>query len=151
MDRTLEELAGYSLPSGEGDGISANRVKLFVVLAVLVGAFVYLSFVAFQSATRYYYTVAELQEIGPSETGQVLRVNGKLVPGSFVRQEGSTMAKFSLTDGEATLTAFLDGVVPDLFFNEHSEIVLEGIYEPDGTFQSQQMTVKCPSKYVAAG
>jgi cytochrome c-type biogenesis protein CcmE len=42
-----------------------------------------------------------------------------------------------------------DGVLPDLFFNEHSEIILEGVYIPGHDFQSENVIVKCPSKYVA--
>ena len=47
------------------------------------------------------------------------------------------------------MTAMHQGVLPDLFFNEHSEIILEGSYGTDGVFQSENVIVKCPSKYVA--
>jgi len=36
---------------------------------------------------------------------------------------------------------------PDLFFNEHSEIILEGRYDSNRNFQSNNIIVKCPSKY----
>ena len=45
----------------------------------------------------------------------------------------------------------MTAVVPDLFFNQHSEIILEGSYGDDGVFYSESVIVKCPSKYVAAG
>ena len=35
------------------------------------------------------------------------------------------------------------------FFNEHSEIILEGSHNPGKEFDSQNVIVKCPSKYVA--
>ena len=54
---------------------------------------------------------------------------------------------FSLTDGQDTINAVHDGVVPDLFFNEHSEILLEGTYGPEGMFDAEAIIVKCPSKY----
>ena len=79
-----------------------------------------------------------------------MRVSGKLMPGSFHRDDGSTMANFTLTDGSETLAAAHDGIVPDLFFNEHSEIILEGTRGPNGLFESQNVIVKCPSKYIAA-
>ena len=50
-----------------------------------------------------------------------------------------------------TLRSVHDGVVPDLFFNEHSELILEGTYTPDGVFESENIIVRCPSKYVAGG
>ncbi len=133
---------------GEEGLLTARNVKIFLAVAVLAGAFGYFAFVAFQSAARFYYTVGEVHESASS--GQVVRVSGKLVPDSFHREEDSTLARFTLTDGTQTLPAVHDGVVPDLFFNEHSEIILEGALRPDGVFESHDVTVKCPSKYIAA-
>ena len=123
---------------------------MLVGLVVLVGALGYFAFVAFQSATVYYYTVGELNDLGPTPDGKAVRVSGKLVPDSFSRGESSTLANFHLTDGSETLAAVHEGVVPDLFFNEHSEIILEGSYLANGVFESQNVIVKCPSKYIAA-
>ncbi len=134
----------------EGGILSSNRGKLLIALVVLIGAFGYLGFIAFQSATVYYYTVGELQDLGPTPEGRMVRVNGKLVEDSFERIDTSTLARFSLTDGSDTLSAAHDGILPNLFFNEHSEIILEGSYGQDGVFQSHNVIVKCPSKYVAA-
>ena len=134
----------------EGGAIFTNRGKLLVALVVLVGALGYLALMAFQSATVYYYTVGELSDLGATQEGRTVRVSGKLVPGSFLREDLSTLARFELSDGAQSLRATHDGLVPDLFFNEHSEIILEGSYGPDGVFASQNVLVKCPSKYVAA-
>ena len=134
----------------EGGTIFTHRGKVLIGLLVLIGALGYLAFVAFQSATVYYYTVGELSELEPTSGGKIVRVSGKLVPGSFFRENGSTVARFDLTDSSVTLRAVHDGVLPDLFFNDHSEIILEGNHTPDGVFQSQNVIVKCPSKYVAA-
>ena len=118
-------------------------------LAVLVSALGYFAFLAFESATVYYYTVGEIRDRGPAEAGELVRVNGKLVPESFTRGDDAILAHFNLTDGDETLSAVHSGVLPDLFFNEHSEIILEGTYGPDGVFRSENVIVKCPSKYVA--
>ncbi len=126
-----------------------NRFKLLVALVVLVAAAGYFAFQAFDAATVYYYTVGEMNEVGPTDEGRMVRVSGKLVPDSFHRADGSTLAEFHLTDGEQDMAAAHDGVLPDLFFNEHSEIILEGQYHPDGVFLSENIIVKCPSKYIA--
>ena len=47
------------------------------------------------------------------------------------------------------MDAIHDGILPDLFFNEHSEIILEGSFSQDNVFHSENIIVKCPSKYVA--
>ena len=136
-------------PAQDAGAIFANRGKILIGLVVLIGALGYFAFMAFQSATVYYYTVGELPGAGFTPEGRVVRVSGKLVPASFHRDEGSTLAQFALTDGSETLRAVHEGVLPDLFFNEHSEIILEGSYTPGGVFESQNVIVKCPSKYIA--
>ena len=148
MSQTLAPLP-ETQPADEGI-VSSNRVKLLIAFVVLVGALGYFIFQTFSSATVYYYTVGEINEIGPSPEGKIVRVSGKLEPDSFHRASGSTLSEFRLTDGAETLAAAHEGVIPDLFFNEHSEIILEGSYDPNGIFMSENIIVKCPSKYVAA-
>ncbi|MCL0099668.1 cytochrome c maturation protein CcmE [Dehalococcoidia bacterium] len=135
----------------EKSTIFNNRAKMLVGLVVLIATFGYFAFMAFESATVYYYTVGELHERGTDGTDDLVRVNGKLVPNSFQRDGESVLAYFSLTDGTEMLSAVHSGIVPDLFFNDHSEIILEGTYTIDGVFHSENIIVKCPSKYVAKG
>ena len=70
----------------------------------------------------------------------------------------STLSRFALGDkmadvpgiaaGSPQLAASYNGVLPDLFFNPHSEIILEGRYDAgDGVFAVDEVLVKCPSKY----
>ena len=127
----------------------ASRVKILVAFIVLVGALGYFSFLAFKGATVYYYTVSEIMVEPATVEGKMVRVSGKLVPDSFSRDEDSTVAHFMLTDGDKIMPAIHNGVLPDLFFNEHSEIILEGSHVPQHAFDSQNVIVKCPSKYVA--
>ncbi len=131
------------------DGLISGNAKIIIGAIVLVGALSYFAFMAFQSATVYYYTVSEMNELGATPEGKLVRVSGKLVPVSFKREDESTLASFTLTDGAETLNALHDGVFPDLFFNDHSDIILEGTYGSDGVFTSQNVIVKCPSKYIA--
>ena len=133
----------------ESSPLITNRWKILTGVLVLAGALGYLAVIAFQSATVYFYTVEELQAVERTPEGKVIRVSGKLVPDSFIREDGSTLARFQLTDGTHTVYAAHEGVLPDLFFNEHSEIILEGTYHGDGAFESQNVIVKCPSKYIA--
>jgi cytochrome c-type biogenesis protein CcmE len=129
--------------------ISSHRIKLLIAFVVLIVAAGYFAFLAFDAATVYYYTVGEMNRIGPTAEDRMVRVSGKLVPETFHREDGSTVAQFHLTDGDQSLSAAHDGVLPDLFFNDHSEIILEGRYHPDGVFLSENVIVKCPSKYIA--
>ncbi len=140
----------YPEPVDDGGSMVANRGNILIGMVVLIGALGYFAFMAIQSATVYYYTVSEMSEVGATPDGRLVRVSGSLIPDSFSRGEGTTVASFSLTDGTQVLQATHDGVLPELFFNEHSEIILEGTHTPGDVFQSQNVIVKCPSKYVAA-
>ena len=137
-------------PRAEERTIRHFRGRLLIGAALLVGALVYFAYTAFQGSTVYYYTVGELARQGAALQGRSVRVSGKLVAASFQREPGSTLAAFSITDGATMLLATYQGVVPDLFFNEHSDLVLHGTYQGDGTFHADNVIVKCPSKYVAA-
>ena len=148
-ERTFQEDA-YALPEPMGEStVRTHRMWLLMAGVVFVMVLGYLGFVAFQSASAYYLTVGELTAKGADAYDKNLRVNGTLVPSSFERDSSGTLIHFSLTDGDETISAVHDGVVPDLFFNEHSEILLEGTYGPEGLFDAEAIIVKCPSKYQA--
>ena len=132
-----------TLPEDDGP-VSSHRIKLLIAFVVLVAALGYFAFQSFQGATVYYYTVGEMRDVGYTPEDRMVRVSGKLVPDSFQRADGSILAEFNLTDGAENLAAAHNGVLPDLFFNEHSEIILEGRYHPDGVFVSENVIVKCP-------
>jgi cytochrome c-type biogenesis protein CcmE len=118
------------------------------VVALAVG---YLAYAAFPGNTQYFLTVSEFMKGVEYQDGQRLRVSGKLVEGSFQRRGSSSVSQFQLTDqaggSGARLNASYVGVLPDLFFNPHSEIILEGSYGPDQVFEAENILVKCPSKY----
>lgn len=138
-----------ALPS-EPKTLLGSRGRLLIGAALLVAALVYFAFTAFEGSAVYYLTVSEALQSDRVQSGTRVRVSGKLVQDSFQREQRGTLARFTITDGEKLLLATYDGVVPDLFFNVHSDIVLEGQRGPDGVFNTETVIVKCPSKYAAA-
>ncbi len=129
-----------------------SRGRLIIGGTLLLGALFYFAYLAFQGSTVYYLTVDDLLAQGPDATTErAVRVNGVLLQGSFVRETGSTEASFVLLDpeGAGQMQAVYNGVVPDLFFNEHSQVVAEGRYGSDGVFHADLLIVKCPSKYAS--
>ncbi len=125
------------------------RTKFALGAAVLVVALAYLVYTAFPGNAHYYLTIGELSATGQKADTKTVRVNGKLVPDTFKRTTDGKEVTFTLTDGQLQLHATYDGVVPDLFFNPHSEVVLEGKRNGDGVFLTDQVIVKCPTKYQA--
>ena len=137
---------GYLLSTSE-NFFSGGRGRLLIVGVVLVLAVVYLGYAAFPGSTSYYLTVDELASFDGQVEGRIFRVKGALVPDSFVREDGGTRARFDLTSGGGHLPATYDGVVPDLFFNTHSEIILQGRLANHGIFRADTVSVLCPTKY----
>ena len=133
----------------ETNGIINNKTRLVVVGVVLFLALGYLIYAAFPGNTLYYLTVDEFLADETNQDGRSLRVVGKLVPDSFQRVGGSTLATFTLTDKGEVLPSTYNGVLPDLFFNPHSDIVLQGSFGDAGVFHTDTVIVKCPSKYQA--
>jgi len=127
----------------------AHKSKFLVAVAAFLIVITYLGFTAFQSASSYYLTVGEVLEKGDTIYDKSLRVNGKLVHDSFQRESLGATMHFAITDGQAEIDVAYGGLVPDLFFNEHSEIMIEGEYSREGVFETDTIIVKCPSKYEA--
>ena len=134
----------------------SHRTRFIIIAVVVALALAFMIWAAFGENTRYFLTVSEFNDKQAGQEivdGQMVRVSGKLVEGTFDRPEKSTVSHFQITDkegsysGSAMLLATYDGVLPDLFFNPHSEIILEGSYNGDGVFQANEILVKCPSKY----
>ena len=142
----------YALPDENIEkSILASKGKIVIAVGIFIIAMIYLGFNAFQGASSYYLTIEELIDRGSEAYDKNVRINGNLVPASFKRQEDATLLEISITDGQNSIYAKYQGVVPDLFFNEHSEILLEGKYSPSGVFNAHSIIVKCPSKYQGEG
>ncbi len=138
--------------AAEADSGHRTRLRLIILGLVTVLAVGYMIYAAFPGNALYFLTVSEFMGDAEYRNGQVLRVSGKLAPDSFHREGTGTLAYFRLVDKEDAvagpgLQASYVGVMPDLFFNPHSEIILEGSYGADDVFLTDNILVKCPSKY----
>ncbi|MBH51564.1 MAG: hypothetical protein CL785_00205 [Chloroflexi bacterium] len=129
-----------------------RRILLIILSALIIlGSMWFFANRVFSHSTVYYITVDEVVNDPELYYGDRFRVNGKLLAGSFNREQGDTSATFVLQNesGSHDLKGTFTGIVPELFFNEHSEIVAEGIYGTDGIFHADNIIVKCPSKYAS--
>ena len=142
----------------ERAGWRSHRTRLIILAGVIALAVAYMVYAAFPGNTLYFVTVSEFMDDPKLQDGQTLRVAGALASNTFRRDDGSTLSHFALGDklpdvpgispGSPQLPANYVGVLPDLFFNPHSEIILEGHYDAQGqVFATDNILVKCPSKY----
>jgi cytochrome c-type biogenesis protein CcmE len=125
-----------------------SRLLFFGVL--VTGAIVYFAVLAFQNATVSYASVDDVASDGPTAEGRTVGVSDKLVSGSYARSADGLVASFHLKDedGSRTMPVQYSGEVGQVFFNEHSEIILKGALGADGVFSADTLTVRCPSKYL---
>jgi len=123
IDRGMDPLDEF----GDEAPARSNRTRFLVLSAVIVLALGYMIYAAFPGNALYFLTVSEFNERSEVQDGRLLRVSGTL---------------------GVTLMASFTGVLPDLFFNPHSELILEGSYGGNEVFHADAILVKCPSKYV---
>ncbi|MCH7734737.1 MAG: cytochrome c maturation protein CcmE [Chloroflexi bacterium] len=135
--------------SASASTLLSPRTKLILFAVLIAAALSFFAIQAFQNASVYYVTVNELQEQGITGDGTLVRVAGKLVSESFERADNGLEVSFSIRDEEGqVLPVAYSGEVGQLFFNDHSELILEGAYGADGVFSTETLIVKCPTKYV---
>ena len=131
--------ASASLTRRRGKGLQLAIVGLVILAAV--GYLVYSGL----RTNVYYRTVSELQ-VGDVASGRQVRLAGNVVPGSIVREEGSSVVRFQVADPGGALAVVYKGAVPDIF-GPDIEVVLEGKYNPGTGFAADTMLAKCPSKF----
>jgi len=126
------------------------RLTSLISLVLLVSFFAL--YTTFNGNSMYYLTIDELHEKynqGIIKNGQIIKVVGNLVPGSFVRNDLSLESEFTLKSSTQTkINALFVGPIPDSFFTTLNEIVLQGKLDSNGIFLVDDVTVKCPSKFL---
>jgi len=124
------------------------RWPLILVALVLVGAFAFLGFNAFRSASIYYLTPSELLAKGEDIYNNDVRLSGTVMAGT-VESYADNVFEFTVTDDEGGMIPVVyRGAVPDTF-QEEGDVVVEGRLTPLGVFEANRLLAKCPSKYEA--
>jgi cytochrome c-type biogenesis protein CcmE len=80
--------------------------------------------------------------------GRTIKVHGIVVEGSIQKNRGSDGDyKFVIEYGGERMPVHFTNIPPDTF-QEGGEVILTGRIGSDGqTFESEEMSAKCPSKY----
>jgi cytochrome c-type biogenesis protein CcmE len=119
-------------------------VSAGVVLLVAVG---YLIFSSVSNSAEYYLTVGELKAKAPAVYSQNVRVAGIVAGESIVKDARAGTLRFTAEDSSGTLPVlYKGGAVPDIF-GPGVQVVVEGKFAADGTFQADNLLAQCPSRY----
>jgi cytochrome c-type biogenesis protein CcmE len=129
--------------------------RFFVGLVGVAAIVAYLMWTGISDSMVYYLTPVELMERvdgDPAFHDIGVKVSGRVVEGSWTRENGSTGAHSfvvtDLEDSEVTFAVHYDDVLPDTF-NDRAEVVVEGNYGTDGVFRAHTVLTKCGSRYEA--
>jgi cytochrome c-type biogenesis protein CcmE len=115
--------------------------------AVIVLAVGYLIVSSIGGSTAYYLTVGEVKVEGPSE--RTVRVAGNVIGETIKWSAQELMLRFDIADASGSLAVIYHGPRPDML-QDGAEAVVEGKYVEDGSFEANNLLLKCPSKYEEA-
>jgi cytochrome c-type biogenesis protein CcmE len=122
--------------------------------ALLVGVVGYLMVTGMKDSMTYYYTPNELVAkvaADPSLRDVGVKVGGRVLPGSVRFDQKTLDLRFTLLDiasGKAMFPVHYQGPLPDTF-KEGRDVVVDGRYNPGGTFEASTVLTKCGSRYEA--
>ncbi len=136
--------------SAKSTVLMSGKAKIIAVAALFLIGVTYLAIVAFNEATVRFSSVDDVVSNEMLGEDQTIGVLGKLVPGSYIKSPDGVTANFRLKDenGSVELPVMYAGEVGQVFFNDHSEIILNGRLGSNGVLHADTLTVRCPSKYL---
>lgn len=127
-----------------------KQTRIYAILGMMavvsLGAF--LVFRAFEENILFFVTPSDLVD-RELEGNEQFRLGGLVEPGSFIKEEGSLLIRFVVTDGGATIPVEFEGLLPDLF-KEGQGVVAEGIINPEGVFIARTILAKHDENYMPA-
>jgi cytochrome c-type biogenesis protein CcmE len=122
--------------------------KFAVLIAVVIGALIWLAATGVGETKTYYKTIAEVGQMGDRAFDQRVRVAGDVQSGSIQHTHGQVA--FTLTQDKLQLKVAYTGAdpLPDTF-RDGAQALADGRMGRDGVFQASKIQAKCASKYEA--
>jgi cytochrome c-type biogenesis protein CcmE len=137
---------------------SANRVRIGIAVAVILGTIGWLAYSGYGANKSYYVTIAELGGMGEKAYKSQLRVEGFVKPGSI--EQNGTHVDFVLNEFESHTPQAAKGRLlkvsykgtepPPDTFKDDSQALAMGTFGRDGVFHATALQAKCASKYAPA-
>jgi cytochrome c-type biogenesis protein CcmE len=127
--------------------VTRKQKRLSIILGGLVflGAATTLTFIALGQKTSFFYMPSDIST-GTVAPGQQIRLGGLVENGTLVRGEGATVT-FDVTDKKKAVKVTYTGILPDLF-REGQGVVVEGAFNPGGTFVADSVLAKHDERYM---
>ena len=135
----------------EKDRVVELKNKKFAFISIVLVVLFSLGYFGFQAFEEATYTYHSVEDLLSDDGGQNLNIGLKamLVPNSYVRSVDGLSANFKVKD-KSTNNSFevnYSGEIGSVFFNEYSELVMQGHINQENVFVANNLAVRCPSKY----
>ena len=139
---TIEELVLHEGEFAEPKGLHPFWIVL--IICAIAG----LSFVMFDGADSetYFFEVDKAVAQSSKIKGKVIRIKGKVEPGSIIRTKGKLGTTFRIAAKGQSILVHYDKAMPDTF-EEDREIVAQGMVSNTLEMTADEVVVKCPSRY----
>jgi len=142
-----------------------KKLRFVTGVILVVAAIAYLIITAVRNTAEYYLTVNEAKARQVELAGQMLRIAGRVVPGTIQWDPSSLTLKFAIAqpppgDGQAAVTTVAATALPPTSFAVVSrgqpkpdmfaagrDVIVEGRLTRDNTIEARQVLTSCPSKY----
>jgi cytochrome c-type biogenesis protein CcmE len=142
-----------------------KKLRFVIGVGLVVAAIAYLIITAVRNTAEYYLTVNEANSRQVELSGQMLRIAGRVVPGTIQWDPSSLTLKFAImqpppADGQpAVTTVAASAMAPATFsvvsrgqpkpdmFAPGRDVIVEGLLTRDNTIEARQVLTSCPSKY----
>lgn len=122
--------------------------KFAALIAVVIGALIWLASSGVNETKTYYKTIAEVGKMGDRAFEQRVRVAGDVAGGSIQHSQGQV--QFTLVQDKLRLKVAYTGSdpLPDTF-RDGAQALADGRMGRDGVFHASKIQAKCASKYEA--
>ncbi|MGB8476452.1 MAG: cytochrome c maturation protein CcmE [Candidatus Acidiferrum sp.] len=127
-----------------------KQIKFGVGIGVIVVSMALLAWLGYGESKTYYHTIAELQTLHGAALAQRIRVGGIVEPGSIHHLNGRVDFVLEGEGKKLPVSYIGNDPLPDTFFVNKSQALVEGRPGPDGRFVAEVVQAKCASKYAAA-
>ena len=130
--------------------VKNKKFTFGAIVIIVLSSLVFFGFQAFSEATYKYYSVNEILVSGSVDSNTQIGLKAVLVPNSYVRSADGLSATFNVKDkdNENNIRVNYSGEIGSVFFNEYSELIMQGYFDNKDTFIATNLSVRCPSKYM---
>lgn len=123
-----------------------KRLTLIIFMVFGIGAAVGLLMYSLSQNINLFVTPSQIAA-GEAVVGRTIRAGGLVVAGSVKRDVNGLGVMFQVTDGNAEVPIFYEGILPDLF-REGQGIVALGQLDAEGVFQASEVLAKHDENYM---